>query len=142
MKSNEPSLSRRNFLSLAWKLILGLSGLLGLGALIQYLGYQSEPASPTQFKLGDAENFPPGSRIIVPDAQAIIQNGAQGLQALSLICPHLGCLVQPDKDGFTCPCHGSKYGLNGEYRSGPANQSLAELRLEETADGKLILHTD
>jgi cytochrome b6-f complex iron-sulfur subunit len=142
MTSNEPSLSRRNFLSLAWKLILGLSGLLGLGALIQYLGYQSEPASPTQFKLGDADNFPPGSRIIVPDAQAIIQNGAQGLQALSLVCPHLGCLVQPDKEGFTCPCHGSKYSLNGEYRSGPANQSLAELRLEETADGKLILHTD
>lgn len=47
MKSNEPTLSRRSFLSISWKLVLGLSGLLGLGGLLQYLGYQSEPASPT-----------------------------------------------------------------------------------------------
>jgi cytochrome b6-f complex iron-sulfur subunit len=142
MKSNKPILTRRSFLSIAWKLILGLSGLLGLGGLIQYLDYQSEPASPTLFKLGDTANFPPGSRIIVPDAQAIIQNDAQGLHALSLVCPHLGCLVEPDKAGFTCPCHGSNYAIDGEYRSGPANKSLTTLRLEETADGKLVLHTD
>jgi cytochrome b6-f complex iron-sulfur subunit len=142
MKSNKIILSRRSFLSIAWKLILGLTGLLGLGGLIQYLDYQSEPASPTQFKLGDAANFPPGSRIIVPDAQAIIQNDSHGLQALSLVCPHLGCLVEPDKKGFTCPCHGSKYALDGAYQSGPANKSLATLRLEETADGLLVLHTD
>ena len=142
MKSNGPILSRRSFLSMTWKLVLSLSGLLGLGGLIQFLDYQSEPASPTQFKLGDAVNFPPGSRIVVPDAQAIIQNDSHGLQALSLVCPHLGCLVEPNKAGFTCPCHGSKYALDGEYRSGPANKSLATLRLEETSDRTLVLHTD
>lgn len=142
MHPSDPIISRRGFLNLVWKILLGLSGLFGLGGLLQYLGYQSEPAPPTQFKLGDVANFPPGSRILVPEAQAIIQNSTQGLQALSLICPHLGCLVEPDKEGFTCPCHGSKYYQNGAFRSGPANKPLTELHLEETADGLLILHTD
>ena len=142
MGSSVPNISRRNFLNLAWKLLLALSGLLGVGGLLQYLGYQSEPAPPTQFKLGDVSNYPQGSRNIVPEAQAIIQNDVQGLHALSLICPHLGCLVEPDKDGFACPCHGSKFFQNGALRAGPANKPMTELRLEETADGMLILHTD
>jgi len=142
MQPIDPKISRRSFLNLAWKILLGLGGLLGLSGFLQYLGYQSDPAPPTQFKLGDAANYPPGSRIIVPEAQAIIQNSTQGLQALSLICPHLGCLVEPDKEGFTCPCHGSKYYPNGAFRSGPSKKPLSELRLEKTGDGLLILHTD
>jgi cytochrome b6-f complex iron-sulfur subunit len=121
MQSSSPNITRRNFLNLAWKSLLALSGILGLGELLQYLGYQSDPAPPTQFKLGDASNFPPGSRIIVPEAQAIIQNNAQGLHALSLICPHLGCLVEPDKDGCL-PCHGSKFYQNGSLLVQPINR--------------------
>ena len=142
MEPPNSAISRRSFLNLSWKALLGLSGLLGLGGLLQYLGYQTEPSPPTKFNLGDISNYPPGSRIIVPEAQAIVQNDSQALWALSLVCPHLGCTIEPVEDGFACPCHGSKFYLNGAVRTGPANKPMTEQLLEETADGKLILHTD
>jgi cytochrome b6-f complex iron-sulfur subunit len=142
VKVPDSTISRRSFLNIGWKVLLGLFGMLGLGGLLQYLGYQSEPAPPTQFKLGDISNFPPGSRIIVPDAQAIVQNSPEGLQAMSLVCTHLGCLLEADDEGFSCPCHGSKFYQDGSIMNGPTSQPMTVLRLEETADGKLILHTD
>ena len=142
MEPTEPVVSRRNFLNLIWKSLLSLSGLLGLSGILQYLGYQTEPAPPTRFNLGDLSNYPPGSRVIIPEAQAIIQNTEQDFRAYSLECPHLGCTLEPKEDGFDCPCHGSKFYENGAIRNGPASKPMTEYRLEETSDGKLVLHTD
>lgn len=44
--------------------------------------------------------------------------------ALSLICTHLGCRVRKARDGFECPCHGSRYDLQGKVINGPAAKSL------------------
>jgi cytochrome b6-f complex iron-sulfur subunit len=48
------------------------------------------------------------------------------LVALYRKCVHLGCSVPhcPTSTLFECPCHGSKYRLNGEYYSGPAPRGL------------------
>jgi cytochrome b6-f complex iron-sulfur subunit len=133
-------LNRRSFLALAGKGLLILSGLLGLGELLQYLGYPSEASPPTQFDLGFASAYPPGSRTPVPQANALLIHGEAGFTALSLVCPHLGCTVDPVPDGFACPCHGSRFDLSGGVRVGPASQSMRVLKVEETPDGKLILH--
>ena len=48
------------------------------------------------------------------------------LLALYRKCVHLGCAVPHCGTSmlFECPCHGSKYRLNGEYYGGPAPRGL------------------
>jgi cytochrome b6-f complex iron-sulfur subunit len=140
--TSKTNLSRRGFLELAWKSLLAASGLLGLDGLARYLAYKTEPSSPTQFNLGAAEEYAPGTRTPIPDAQAILLRDQDGFLALSLVCPHLGCQVNPEESGFACPCHGSQFGNQGQLVRGPAASGLRELRLEMGEDGHLILHTD
>lgn len=67
---------------------------------------------------------------------------ATGFMALYRKCVHLGCSVPwcaPSK-WFECPCHGSKYSINGEYRDGPAPRSLDQFRVE-VADGQVVVDT-
>jgi cytochrome b6-f complex iron-sulfur subunit len=134
-------LSRKDFLSLAWKGLLAMSGALGLAGLLRYLGYRPDPAPQTTFDLGPAENYPPGSSTVIPAAQAILVYDGTDFQALSLVCPHLGCQVEPTPDGFTCPCHGSQFAPSGALLRGPSDQPLRTLRVEQTSDGRLVLYT-
>ena len=135
-------ISRRDFLSLAWKLSLGFSALLGLDGLYRFFGFQAEPSRQTKFELGPEANFPPGSRTVIPEAQAILLNNPDGFAALSLVCPHLGCLVEEKQGGFACPCPGSRFGPDGELVRGPAAGPMKPLRLETAPEGDLILWTN
>jgi glycine/D-amino acid oxidase-like deaminating enzyme/nitrite reductase/ring-hydroxylating ferredoxin subunit len=48
------------------------------------------------------------------------------LHAVSAVCPHMYCLVEWN-DGecsWDCPCHGSRFGPDGEVLEGPANEDL------------------
>ena len=139
---NAEKISRRDFLKLARTGLLTLSGLLGLGGLLRFLGYQSQPPAPTEFVLGASADYAPGSRTLLPQVPALLVRNATGFIALSLVCPHLGCTVEPQPDGFTCPCHGSRFDLSGKVMRGPAGKALSVLRLETAADGKLHLFTN
>jgi cytochrome b6-f complex iron-sulfur subunit len=141
-EQEEARLSRRGFLNLAGKALLALSGLLGLGGLLKFLSYQPDPAPPTQFELGLASDYPPGSRTVISEARAVLLHGESGFTALSLVCPHLGCTVGLAPEGYACPCHGSRFTPDGSVDIGPASQAMRPLTVEETPDGKLILHTD
>lgn len=137
-----PNLSRRDFLKLTTSTLLTASGLLGLGALFRFLGYQTEPPPQTQFDLGAAANYPVDSRTLLPNIPALLLHTSDGFSAMSLTCSHLGCTVESKENGFTCPCHGSKYDAQGNVLTGPARKQLSTLRVETTPDGNLILHTD
>ena len=39
-------------------------------------------------------------------------------------CTHMGCEVRRDSSGYTCPCHGSQFALDGSLRRGPAGSPL------------------
>ena len=140
MPPNTP-VTRRDFLNLLTRGSLALSGLLGVGMALKYLGFQNEPEAQTRFDLGPAENFPPGSSTPVPQANAVVLHKTGELTALSLVCTHLGCIVQPKEAGYACPCHGSRFGADGQVQRGPASRPLQNLRLETSADGHLILYT-
>ncbi len=142
MSMNSTSkITRRDFLKLAGEGILGVCAMLGLGGLLQYLAHPAVDGAPTEFDLGLATDYPPGSRTPVPEANAILFHTASGFQALSLVCTHLGCSVNLSGEGFACPCHNSHYDLNGNVIQGPATRPLQRLEVKVSSQGRLILST-
>jgi len=136
-----PEISRRDFLKLARDGFLYLSGALALGGLLRFLNYQAEPAPQTEFDLGSTDNFPLNSQTLLANIPAVLLHAASGFSALSLVCTHLGCTVEQMPEGFTCPCHGSRYEANGNVLKGPAKLPLQKLRVEVGDNDHLILHT-
>ena len=135
-------LSRRDFLKISTNALFGLSGLMGLGGLIRYFSYLPQPEAPTEFDLGNVAEYPIGSRTLRSDIPAVIYNQSGEIVAYSLVCTHLGCTVEVDGDGFTCPCHGSRFDQNGMVLKSPAQKPLRKLRVELTEDNTLRLYTN
>ncbi len=134
--------TRRDFLNLSSRLILAASGLFGLGMLLRYLGFQDGAAPPDSFDLGPVENFPPGSQTVLTQTAAVVVHANSGFMAYSLVCPHLGCTIQPVDDGFACPCHGSQFAEDGALRKGPAARPMRRLRIDQNSSGHLIRYSD
>ena len=131
---------RRDFLAVITNILLAGSGLLGLGGLLRFLNFQTEPPRKTEFDLGPASDYAVGSRTVLPDVPAILIRSEAGFSALSLVCTHLGCTVEQKGDGFICPCHGSHYDAQGGPISGPSKKPLPALRVETSDDGQLHLY--
>jgi len=143
--AKEKEFTRRDFLTLAWKSLLGISGLLGLGGLWEFLSFQPDPAPKTIFDLGPAAGYLPGTRTLIQEAQAVLiaregsKPGAVAYQAFSLVCPHLGCEVGLKGEAYECPCHGSRFKADGSLERGPAEKPLTALTLQINEQGNLIL---
>ena len=135
-----PNLSRRDILKMSAQGLLGLSGILGIAGLLRFLSFEPDPPPPQQFEIGPTGNFLMDTRTIFEDIPAMLVRNASGFHALSLTCQHLGCTVESKSDGFVCPCHGSRYSLDGQILLGPAEQGLKPLRLEITPDDKIIIY--
>jgi thiosulfate dehydrogenase [quinone] large subunit len=56
--------------------------------------------------------------------------------ALSGVCSHSGCTVNPPKDGrFVCPCHNSCFdAATGAVLQGPATKALARFGITRSGD--------
>jgi len=131
--------SRRDFIKIITNSLLSASGLLGLGGLLRYLNFSTETPVKTEFDLGLASDYPLGSRTLFPDIPAVLIHDDKGFSALSLVCSHLGCIVQDNNNGFICPCHGSYFDINGDVQRGPARHDLRLLRVDNIEDNRLIL---
>lgn len=55
-------------------------------------------------------------------------------RAIFLECTHKQCTVNPTGELFTCPCHASKYDLEGRLLKGPARQDLYSFKVTADAD--------
>ena len=139
--TEEHRISRGNFIKIATRLLLSLAGFLGLGGLIRYFSLSPDRGSQTLFELGPPQDFPPGSRITRSDIPAVIVNNSGEINALSLSCTHLGCTLDEDGNGFSCPCHGSRFDQDGKVMAGPADRDLPWLQVELNEEGILILST-
>jgi cytochrome b6-f complex iron-sulfur subunit len=135
------SLTRHAFLALSTRALLAAGGLLSAAGLWRFLSFAPQAANPTKFDLGLASDFPLGSTTFFDPANAIISHTADGFQALSTICPHLGCEVSSVGAEYHCPCHGSRFDGQGDLLQGPASQPLRRLQIEQSEDGRLTLHT-
>ena len=123
------------------KLSLGLPAVMGLSALLKYLGYQPEPSQPTRFTLKPPIDYAPNSVTSIPDARSWLMRDDAGLYALSAVCTHLGCIVNFAETEFKCPCHGSRYDRSGLVTNGPATKPLRRVELTLSADGLVVLDT-
>ena len=66
----------------------------------------------------------------VPLGSAWVRRNESGdVEALSSVCPHLGCAIDFDdqQSVFTCPCHKSSFQLDGAKISGPSKRGLDPL---------------
>ncbi|MEM8858717.1 MAG: Rieske 2Fe-2S domain-containing protein, partial [Chloroflexota bacterium] len=64
-----------------------------------------------------------------------------GLAAIYKVCTHLGCIYKWNdaSNRFECPCHGSKYRLDGRRIQSPAPRSLDRFDMTVTfADGTSV----
>jgi cytochrome b6-f complex iron-sulfur subunit len=138
--SKMADLSRRDFIKLATNILIAASGVLWVGGLLRFLSYPTEPPRQTEFDLGPATDYPLGTHTLLPDIPAMLSHSDTGFFALSLVCTHLGCTIEPHADGFACPCHGSRFAADGTVQHGPAEKPLASLRIQQTAEGHLILY--
>jgi Rieske Fe-S protein len=62
------------------------------------------------------------------------------VEVLAQNCSHLGCSVNFNKDAttFDCPCHGSRFHLDGSVLHGPASAPLSHLDWKQGNTSKQI----
>ena len=60
--------------------------------------------------------------------------------AVSPICTHAGCTVawQTDQTAFVCPCHGSRFAVDGEVLYGPATRPIPTYIAKIEGDAVLV----
>ena len=134
--------SRREFLYYIW----GASIVLLLGQATAGLIWFALP----RFKegaFGGVFNFAPdrfpttagNAPVSQPEGRFhVIHTENDGLLTLYAVCTHLGCLPPWRNIEFACPCHGSRYTLDGDWLGGPAPRGLDIFRTRVTfEDGTL-----
>ena len=75
-----------------------------------------------------------GDVIEVDGQPAAVYRGLDGqIHARSAVCTHMGCYVHWNEAERTwdCPCHGSRFKVNGEVQAGPAEEALAPITIGE-----------
>ncbi|MCP2293967.1 Rieske [2Fe-2S] domain-containing protein [Nocardia amikacinitolerans] len=67
---------------------------------------------------------------------AVFRDNAGTPHAVSATCTHLGCLVafNDAERAWECPCHGSRFGIDGAVIHGPAIRPLERRRLPDQHD--------
>jgi cytochrome b6-f complex iron-sulfur subunit len=120
--------SRREFLYYIWGASLALLlGEAGAGIIWFALPRFKEGT------FGGVFNFPIDKIPAQDTAPANVAEGRfwvshpeTGIVVLYGVCPHLGCLPKwsDSNHRFECPCHGSKYEIDGLYIEGPAPRSM------------------
>ena len=137
--ATEARLTRRDFLSLAGRGALWATLGAALIALDRYLGF-TPPEPPVTFTLDPPAAYPPDVLTPVAAGRAFIGRDARGLYAIVATCTHLGCQAQEGRDGFACPCHGSRFDPAGGVAQGPARRPLARAGLALDGSGRVVLN--
>ena len=149
MRDDETSTGRRTLLKaligLGGGLIAALVAVPGVGAMIDPL--LRRRASGGDFvPVGDASALdasgPVALQVIGERVDAwtrspgvllgtvwVQRRGDGELLAFTAECPHLGCRIGYDDDEqkFSCPCHESRFGLDGGVESGPSPRAMDTL---------------
>jgi cytochrome b6-f complex iron-sulfur subunit len=117
---------------------------LGSGAVtLDYLTPKVLFEPPTTFKAGTVADYTDGTVRFNREQKAYILGGSGGVYALSAVCTHLGCITRfrSDENVIACPCHGSRFDLEGNVVHGPAPRPLPWLEVRPDPSGILVVDT-
>jgi cytochrome b6-f complex iron-sulfur subunit len=138
-----PDETRRDFLA---QIGVGACATAALGSGVVTLDFLKpkvlfEP--PTSFRAGSAADYTEGTVRFNREQRAYVIGGAGGVYALSAVCTHLGCITRflSDESVIACPCHGSRFDLEGNVVQGPAPRPLPWLEVQTDPAGALVVDT-
>jgi cytochrome b6-f complex iron-sulfur subunit len=134
-----PDQSRRSFLTAASGGAIALAAAGMGGATVAYLKPRVTYGPPARVAIGRPEGFSSGAQVVFPEAKICVRRAGNKIAAISTVCTHLGCTVNPVETGFDCPCHGSTYDEKGDVTGGPAPASLSWFRVTQAPNGELIV---
>jgi cytochrome b6-f complex iron-sulfur subunit len=158
-------MSRREFLYYIWGASIAVLAAEVTGLIIwfslprfqegQFGGTFTVSADTLPEKNGPPQNFPDGRFWLVnldtndPAGQErmyLAQDESEpivGAAAIYKVCTHLGCIYDWNaaNERFECPCHGSKYRLDGRRIESPAPRSLDRFLLAALDSNGEVLAT-
>jgi cytochrome b6-f complex iron-sulfur subunit len=158
-----PGVTRRRFILGTFLATLGVSMGGAVATLLDFLYPRGVTRPGGPFPAGNVADYERGAPPVLhdrghfflvnldpADTAANGSGGGEGLLALSRKCPHLGCSVpwtagfefMESQGWFRCPCHQSTYTKAGLRVLGQAPRPMDTFRVEVTADGTVIVHTD
>jgi cytochrome b6-f complex iron-sulfur subunit len=131
--------SRRQFIHLG----LALVGAAWGGTVVQSRLYpnqaSTQEARPVEFPLSE---LPVGGskQITYAGVATLVLRTPESVKAFSLVCTHLGCLVQwePGVQEFYCPCHDGRYDQFGEVTAGPPIVPLEQIAVKVEGDRVIV----
>ncbi|RZL76018.1 MAG: Rieske (2Fe-2S) protein [Rhodococcus sp. (in: high G+C Gram-positive bacteria)] len=83
-------------------------------------------------------NVPVGGGAVLGDV-VVTQPSGGDFRGFSSTCTHAGCTVSDVSGGtINCPCHGSKFNLDGSVHTGPASAPLAPRSVSVQGDSVVI----
>jgi cytochrome b6-f complex iron-sulfur subunit len=129
---SDEELARRKMLTL-----LGGGALCAAGLGTAVVGFRFlEPnvffEEDARVGVGRPDEIAPGTVLVLPRKRLYVVRNADGsFYALSSICTHLGCMTRyvPENAQLACPCHGSRFSLEGKVTAGPAPRPLRRLKM-------------
>jgi Rieske Fe-S protein len=71
--------------------------------------------------------------------RVLVVRRAARVYALRSVCTHKACLITPSGSALACPCHGSRFELDGRASKGPATRPLWHYAISQDAGGRLIV---
>ncbi len=135
-------MNRRRFLDHLWQALAGaFAAGAALPALVFWWRSPPDGGGEVWVDLGSAPKIPEGEWLKRPftferrdrwrleQARELVylKRDGRSFKVLSAVCPHTGCLVKRQDEGFTCPCHKSFFDAQGRSLEGPSPRDLDEL---------------
>ena len=125
----DEELGRRKFLGLVGSGALGAAALGTAITAVRYLEPSVLYEEDSRFVIGRPEDIAIGTVVVLAKQKVYVVRTKEGYIALSSTCTHLGCMTRHEEGGFACPCHGSRFALDGTVTGGPAPRPLPLLEL-------------
>ncbi|HLF17411.1 MAG TPA: Rieske (2Fe-2S) protein [Candidatus Omnitrophota bacterium] len=131
----QKNLTRRGFIELIIKggLFATLAGFILPAMAYLWPVTQKGPAS-SKNEICPLEEIPVwgAKKVILGGSAVVIIRTPQGVNAISAICTHLGCLVDWDnsKRQVACPCHAGFFDYTGKVVSGPPPRPLPSYKVD------------